>query len=63
VGRSYRDEPPLARVSEVQLDALAARAGEGDPLDLLLREGARLLLEAALRAEVDERLGRGRYDR
>lgn len=47
----------------MQLDELAARAGEGDPLDLLLREGARLLLEAALQAEIDERLGRGRYDR
>ncbi len=63
MGRSYRGEQPLARVSEVQLDELAARSGEGDALDLLLREGAKLLLEAALHAELDERLGRGRYDR
>lgn len=47
----------------MHLDGLAARAGEGDPLDLLLKEGAKLLLEAALQAEIDERLGRGRYDR
>ena len=63
MSRAYRKREPLATVSDVKMDRLAALSEDRDPLDLLLREGARLLLEAALRAEVDERLGRGRYDR
>ena len=34
-----------------------------DTLETIAREGARRMLEHALRAEVDERLGRARYER
>ena len=34
-----------------------------DTLGTIAREGARRMLEHALRAEVDERLGRARYER
>jgi transposase-like protein len=63
VSRAYRKPEPLATVSDVNLAHLAAQSEDGDPLDLLLREGAKLLLEAALQAEIDERLGRGRYEK
>ena len=63
MSRAYRKPDPLATVSAVKLDHLAELSEDRNPLDLLLREGARLLLEAALRAEIDERLGRERYDR
>ena len=34
-----------------------------DALETLAREGARAMLDQALRAEVDEHLGRARYER
>ena len=45
--------------------ALAPEAGAviNDTLETLAREGARAMLERALRAEVDEHLGRARYAR
>ena len=61
MSRAYRKPEPLATVSDVQLDQVSR--ADGNPLDLLLREGARLLLEAAWRAEINEHMGRERYDR
>ena len=45
--------------------ALAPEAGAviTDTLETVAREGARRMLEHALRAEVDEHLGRGHYER
>ncbi len=45
--------------------ALAPEVGAviTDTLETLAREGARAMLDRALRAEVDEHLGRARYER
>jgi transposase-like protein len=45
--------------------ALAPQPGAviNDTLESIAREGARRMLERALRAEVDEQLGRARYER
>mgnify|MGYP001618201461 CR=1 FL=1 len=45
--------------------ALAPEAGAviNDTLETIAREGARAMLDRALRAEVDEHLGRARYER
>lgn len=63
MSQAYRTEEPLATVSEIDLDQVRGSAADAEPLDLVLREGARLLLEAALRAEIDELLERERYQR
>lgn len=63
MGRSYRGEPTVATVSDVNLEALAELADEESPLDLVARMGAQMLLEAALEEEVAQALGRTRYQR
>lgn len=63
MARSYREDKPLASVSEVDLEQVAALAEGDSPLDLLLKQGARLLLEAALEQEIVEALGRLPYER
>jgi putative transposase len=42
---------------------LAGEAVIGQPLDLIAREGARVILEIALSEEIDDFLGRHRYER
>lgn len=51
---------PTVSISEL---GLTTEAIMGQPLDLVAREGARLLLEIALSEEVNEFLQRGRYER
>lgn len=60
---SYRTEDPLATVSDVDLERLAELAGEGNPLDLLVKLGAQAVLQAAVEQELAELLGRLRYQR
>ena len=52
--RRYQTPQPLAPEPGAAIN---------DPLEAIAREGARRMLEHALRAEVDERLGRARSER
>src|SRR5919201_192825 len=53
----------VARYHVADVNEPKVVGGITDVLDQLAREGARLMLERALAAEVDEFLGRGRYAR
>jgi putative transposase len=44
-------------------EALAGVGQEQDPVEMIGRRGARLILQQALEDEVSEFLGRGRYER
>ena len=49
--------------SEVTRNRIADLMHEGFDASDLMRTGVRLMIEQALEAEVDEALGRGRYER
>lgn len=61
----YRKVLELATGSEVEAEAedLDPRVIAGGGIDAAAREGARLILQAAMEAEVQEFLGRERYER
>jgi len=63
VGKGYRKSNGLASITKVDLSELERLALNEHPLDLVARAGAQMLLEAAIEAEVDEALGRTRYER
>jgi putative transposase len=54
---------PSERFRSELEDVLAGVAGEQDPIEMVGRLGARLILQQALEDEVSEFLGRGRYER
>lgn len=54
---------PSARFRAELDEALAGVAGEHDPIEMVGRLGARLILQQALEDEVSEFLGRARYER
>jgi transposase-like protein len=53
----------LAPSERLEKEIFEAVAGSGDPLGEAARRGAQLLLQKALEVEVDDFLGRGRYER
>lgn len=63
MSKEYRKSNGLASIKEVDLSELERLAAEEHPLDLVARAGAQMLLEAAIQAEVEAALGRGRYER
>ena len=54
---------PSERLRRKLEDALAGVGHEQDPIEVVGRLGARLILQQALEAEVDQVLGRARYER
>ena len=61
--QGYRKSEALATLTPEQLAELLAQAETEHPLDLVLRMGARAMLQAALEAEIEEALGRAHYAR
>jgi len=54
---------PSERLRRELEDALAGVGQQDDPIEVIGRLGARLILQQALEAEVDQALGRARYER
>ena len=54
---------PASRQTGERIDDLLAQGSEGDVRSDLIRLGVRRIVEEALEAEVEDRLGRGYYDR